>query len=1296
MTTADDQYRLPATTPAPDLPRAPYSRGDSGPVVRRDHTVGVTAWARLRGFADAAGVTPRAALVAALGEVIRTWSRTGRFALGCVTPGGVRPVAVGGDATFADRLVAVEEQLDAHEGGATRPAPAGPRHTGPAAGTPVTCAVLTGPAASADRADALPVGGVHVAVRQDAGGLLVRWHTRDALFPPGVPEDLADAYGRLLDLLAADPTAWRQRRFALVPQRHLDVVAAVNATDRPLPSALPHELVAANARRHPDRVAVIAADRRLTYGELDRRATRLARTLRRAGAGPGRLVAVVMEKGWEQFVAVYGVLTAGAAYLPIDPAVPADRIAYLLRDGEAGLVLTQSALDRRLRWPASVRRISVDTDTDIDTDATPLDPVQQQSDLAYVISTSGSTGRPKGVMVDNRGLLNAVLDLNRRFGIGPEARSLAVSGLHFDASVFDVFGPLIAGGSVVVPAPADRPDPAHWAELMRRERVTCWLSVPALMEMLVGHLERAGDRGLPTLRLALLGGDWIPLDLPDRLRRLAERVQVVSIGGPTETICVSVVHPIGEVEPAWTSIPYGSPISNQHYYVLDERLSPRPAWVPGQICIGSAVGLARGYWRDPERTRARFRTLPDTGERVYASGDIGRYLPDGTLQILGREDFQVKIQGHRIEPGEIEAALVRHPDVERAAVVAPESDTGARRLVGFVVPPAARTPDHEALRDFLSRTLPAYMVPARLSTVEALPLTANGKVDRLALTEAAGAVDPGGDPGGGPPPRTPAEGTVAALWAEALGLRRIGVHADFFALGGDSLAASRLCGPLYERTGVHITLREFVAGPTVAELAGRLDAAPAAGGRTGGPGDPASPPDADPADATTPLPGQRGMWTAEQMAGGGLYTLVFTAELEGPLDVSRLAGAVDDTLARHDGLRTGFRLGAADLERFVVGPDRGPRPVHVEVPAGAPWPDIVRTTALAHASRPFAFDQGPPLRILLVRGGPRRHALVLVTHHMLVDGWAIGLALREILARYDAAVRGATPELRPAPRPDVVPARLRRLRQRGDLRSQADFWVRRLDGVPTVLDLPSARLRPARQDPAGGRIPLDYGATHSTAVEHRARQLGVTRFACLLAGFGLALARRTGRRRLLVGVPTSRRPATELHDLVAHCTVVVPVLVEVDGDTPVESYLRAVHGSIADSVSNADLPFEEMVRIAGGNGDPRRNPLVQAVFGMYDTLVDWRTTAGRVSVRIEEVHAGGSPMDLTVALQRADPIGGTIEFATAVWGRAEAERFRADLLATTAALAGARGRLADLPSLVDDDAPHNRLRTAPA
>ncbi|UWP80112.1 amino acid adenylation domain-containing protein [Dactylosporangium fulvum] len=1290
MTTVDDRRRAPASVPAPDLPRAPGAGGDEpGQVVERGHDLPAAGWTRLRRCADSADVTPRAAVVAALAEVIRTWSRTERFAIGCVSTGGVSSVSSDGDATFADRAIAVDTQL----------AVPGPPHEPSAAGPPVTCAVLTGPLSR----DIPPGSAVHVTVDEQDGGLRVRWHTRDALFPPGVPEDLADACGRLLDLLAADGSAWRRCHFPLVPQRHLDVVAAVNATDRPLPSALPHELVAANARRHPDREAVIAADRRLTYGELHRRATRVARTLRDAGAGPGRLVAIVMEKGWEQFVGVYAVLTAGAAYLPIDPATPDERLEYLLRDGEVDLVLTQSTVDRRLRWPASVRRIPVDAFDDATDDGAaagdaPLPTAQQPADLAYVISTSGSTGRPKGVMVDNRGLLNAVLDLNRRFGIGPGARSLAVSGLHFDASVFDVFGPLIAGGSVVVPAPADRPDPGHWAELMRRERVTCWLSVPALMEMLVGHLERSGHRPLPSLRLALLGGDWIPLDLPDRLRRLAGRVQVVSIGGPTETICVSVLYPIGPVDPAWTSIPYGRPTSNQHYYVLDEHLRPRPAWVPGQICIGSAVGLARGYWRDPDRTRDRFLTMPDTGERIYASGDIGRYRPDGTLEILGREDFQVKIQGYRIELGEIDAALARHPDVERVAVVASRSSGGAHRLVAFVVPKGSARADPEQLRAFLRRTLPAYMVPSRLRTVEALPLTANGKVDRLALTELAAAVHSAGDDGGGPPPGTPAEQAVAGLWTETLGLERIGVDADFFALGGDSLAACRLCGHLYERFGVHVTLREFVAGPTIAELGKRLGAAPAPDDATGHPDGGVAPPALDPADATTPLPGQRGMWTAEQVTGGRMYTLVFTVELDGPLDVAGLDDAVARTVARHEGLRTGFRLGARDLERFAVAEDRGPRPVHVEAPAGTPWPEAVRTTALAHAARPFALDQGPPLRLLLVRGGPRRHALVLVTHHMLVDGWAIGLALREILARYDASVRGTTPDLRPAPRPGVVTARLRRLRELGELRRQAEFWTRRLDGVPTVLDLPATRPRPSRQDPAGARVPLEYGATRTDAVERRARELGVTRFACLLAGFGLVLARRTGQRRLLVGVPTSRRPATELHDLVAHCTVVVPVLVEADADTPVEDYLRAVHGSIADSVSNADLPFEDVVRIAGGNGDPSRNPVVQAVFGMYDTLIDWTTAAGGLRVRIEELHAGGSPMDLTVALQRADPVGGTVEFAAAVWDRAAAEDFRADLIATTAALAEARGRLADVADLRASlvDAAHNRVRTAPA
>ncbi len=434
--------------------------------------------------------------------------------------------------------------------------------------------------------------------------------------------------------------------------------------------------------------------RTLSYGELARRARLIGNHLRQAGAQPGTLVAVVMEKGWEQVAAVLGILMSGAAYLPLDPDLPRERLHGLLAQGEATLALTQPALDAHLEWPQGVQRLLV-TEEDKGDD-TPLAPVQKPTDLAYVIFTSGSTGMPKGVMMDHRGPMNTLDDLNERFQIGPADRVLALSALSFDLSVYDIFGLLAAGGTIVMPSDDALRDPAAWSDLMAREGVTLWDSVPALMQMLTDYLATSAlpQSARPAmLRLAFLSGDWIPVSLPDQIRRLLgdpprRPVEVIGMGGATEASIWSVINPVGNVDPAWRSIPYGKAMRNQSWHILDDAMQPVPPGETGNLFIGG-IGLSLGYWRDAEKTAASFIRHPETGERLYRTGDLGRWLPDGNIEFGGRADFQVKLRGFRIELGEIESVLAQHPAVQDVVTLAREDTPGDKRLVAYVVPDAA-------------------------------------------------------------------------------------------------------------------------------------------------------------------------------------------------------------------------------------------------------------------------------------------------------------------------------------------------------------------------------------------------------------------------------------------------------------------------------------------------------------------------------------------------------------------------------------------------------------------------------
>lgn len=717
--------RLENLPPAPDLPLAVSPTTLVKPrFERRRAALSAFHWGELKRRFAQADLAPSAALATVFAEILAGWSKSPRFTIN-LTLFNRRPVhsQVGelvGDFTsltllavesesgdgFLSRARALQRQLwrdlDNQSVSAVQVLRDLSRERGELArgSMPVvftsTLSMTTGTSAAETEAGvADPVVVVYSLnqgpqvwidhqVSERRGELVFNWDVVEGLFPPGLIDAMFEAYRTLLETLAQADEAWRVVPLPLVPTAQLEQRAAVNATEAPVTDDLLHTLFRTQAARRPEATAVVAGDRRLTYGELAARAGWLGRRLRDLGARPNTLVAVAMEKGWEQVAAVLGVLEAGAAYLPVDPSLPPDRLGYLIAHGEVRIALTQSWLEDRLDWPPGIVRISVDREP-ANEGLELLEISQAPGDLAYVIYTSGSTGLPKGVMIDHRGAVNTILDVNHRFALGPKDAVLAVSSLSFDLSVFDIFGLLAAGGKVIVPEPGTSRDAERWVELLHREGVTLWNTVPALFEMLVEHVSGRPDLLTPPLRLALLSGDWIPLSLPDRARQALPGIQVVSLGGATEASIWSILYPVAEVVRDWKSIPYGRPMLNQSFSVLDGQLEARPVWVSGQLYIGG-IGLALGYWRDEERTRASFIRHPRTGERLYRTGDLGRYLPDATIEFLGREDFQVKIHGYRIELGEIESTLSQHPAVRECVVAAPGSPQGARRLVAYVVP----------------------------------------------------------------------------------------------------------------------------------------------------------------------------------------------------------------------------------------------------------------------------------------------------------------------------------------------------------------------------------------------------------------------------------------------------------------------------------------------------------------------------------------------------------------------------------------------------------------------------------
>ncbi|MFI7351618.1 amino acid adenylation domain-containing protein [Streptomyces sp. NPDC049936] len=778
--------RLDTLPPAPELPLAeaweagvsdpretahPAAPAESGTFRRLEALLPAAERDRLTERAARRGLTLSTALLTAYAETVGRWSRAGRFTLnvptvdrpdlhedigrlvGDFTSLELLAVDLDAPAAFAERTRLLGEQLLedlAH-----------PLFTGSEvlaelsrrAGGPVLMPVVfTSALGSGATSEGVPPEVTYAVTRTPqvwldcqvmhrGDTLSLSWDIREGALAHGVADAMFEAYTGLVRTLSAEgaagDAAWDAPAGITLPEGQAVRRNAVNATAGPLPDALLHEPVLAQARITPEAIAVRTPELTLTYQQLVARATAVAEALTASGLRAGEPVAIWADKGWEQVVAVFGTLMAGGAYLPVDTAQPPARRDTIIADAGVRTVLTQSWLAEIDDLPEGVTAVAVDllpqdAQAAPAASATPRDP----DDLAYIIYTSGSTGTPKGVMISHRAALNTVEDVNRRFGVTERDRVLGIAGLGFDLSVYDLFGPLAVGACLVLPAADRRGDPSHWAELVRDFGVTVWNSVPGQLHMLCDWLRSEPPADDASLRLALISGDWIPVALPDQARELLPGLEVISLGGATEGSIWSIAHAVDAVDTARPSIPYGRPLTNQTFAVLDRHLRARPEWVPGELFIGGA-GVAMGYFGDESRTAERFLTDPATGQRLYRTGDLGRYLPDGTIEFLGREDAQIKIRGYRVELAEVEAAVQAHPEVAAGAVIVDDSAAGGRRLAAFVE--TARkdgTPDADAG----SAGTPTPGTQARTAAADAVR-EASAAVDAARLTEFLAALD---------------------------------------------------------------------------------------------------------------------------------------------------------------------------------------------------------------------------------------------------------------------------------------------------------------------------------------------------------------------------------------------------------------------------------------------------------------------------------------------------------------------------------------------------------------------------
>ncbi|OFA06937.1 non-ribosomal peptide synthetase [Duganella sp. HH101] len=964
-----------------------------------------------------------------------------------------------------------------------------------------------------------------------------------------------------------------------------------NRTASPFPEGQPaHRQFEEQVLRTPDACAVETAHgERLSYAVLNARANRLARQLRTRGVGADALVGLCAERSADMVAGVLAILKAGGAYVPLDPAYPADRLAYMLADARPALLLTERTLLDRL--PAGDTPVlcfedagglaAADGEANLPDHALP-------DNLAYVIYTSGTTGRPKGAALAHRGLRNLIHAQSLAFGLAPGQRVLQFASFNFDASIWEIVMALSCGATLCL-AERDALMPGEDLQKTLQDRA---IGVATLGPVALNLLE---PEGLPQLHTVIAAGEACPQALANRWATTGRRL--FNGYGPTEaTVCATLYQcATGQ----GSAPPIGRPLPNTQVYILDADLNPQPAGVAGELHIGG-MGLARGYLNRPDLSADKF--IPDPfgpvpGARLYKSGDLARYLADGNIEYLGRIDQQVKLRGMRVELGEIEAALAAQPGVRDALAIARED-----RLYAYVVADAAGESGTQpavlstVLRSALAAMLPAHMVPAQIVVMDGLPLTPNGKVDRAALpvpgVVAAEFIAPQGAD----------ELAVAAIWSEVLKCERIGAHDNFFALGGHSLLATRAVSKLRAAFGLALPLRAIFEAPTVAALALRLrEAGNDKAGHAGG-SDIIAP--ASRHGALLPSFAQQRLWFFDRMApGGALYNMPLALRLAGALSVEAMARALETIVERHEALRTTFASDdGAPLTVF-----RAPGPLALPVTdlttldSGGRQAEAERLM-LAEARAPFDLAAGPLLRAGVLRLAPQEHVLLVTVHHIVSDGWSIGVLMQEMVELYAAFIAGRPPVLAPLPIQYADYAQWQRQWLAGEARQrQIDYWTARLAGAPTLLSLPSDRPRPAVQTYAGALLPFMVDGPATQALHALGQRHQATLFMTLAAAFSVLLARHSGQDDICIGTPIANRQRGEVEGMIGFFVNTLVLRAQVDENASFTRLLEQMRDLSLDAYAHQDMPFEQLVEALKPVRDVSHTPLFQAMLVLQNT-----------------------------------------------------------------------------------------------
>ncbi|HEX3029962.1 MAG TPA: amino acid adenylation domain-containing protein [Clostridia bacterium] len=940
-----------------------------------------------------------------------------------------------------------------------------------------------------------------------------------------------------------------------------------------------HKLFEEQVERTPGNTAIVCGERKITYRELNEKANQLAHFLIDRGVKPYHNIGLMMRRGIDMVIGMYGILKAGAAYVPIDPEYPEARKEYIARNSELSMVLADEDLDSGFEHSEIVK---INHNELLKYSYENPSVFKDSHELAYVIYTSGSTGLPKGVMIEHHSAVNLISWVNKRYDVNEKDVLLFVTSVCFDLSVYDVLGTLASGAKIVIADKARIQDAKELKSLMEMERITFWDSVPTTMNYLVNDMEEnCSDFKQYDLRLVFLSGDWIPVNLPGRIKKYFPNTKVISLGGATEGTVWSIYYQVETSIEYQTSIPYGKPIDNNYFYILDKEMRAVPFGVAGELYIGG-VGVARGYINDVEKTKASFvknRFLNAEGERMYKTGDYGRLLPDGNIEFLGRIDHQVKIRGYRVELGEIETQLIKYKSVKGAVVVDRTDNSGNKYICAFYI--SSEELAASEIRDFLSKELPEYMIPSYYAQIEEIPLSANGKVDRKALPAIGIDFDTETEYIA---PESDYEVRLAKIWVEILGIDKVGVNNSFFELGGHSLKATALANRIHKEFNVEIPLRKIFSAQTIKEMASFIkDSKESIYSSI----KPIEKKEYYPASSA-----QKRIYALSQMNSNSMnYNMPGAVVIEGSLNKERLEDIFNQIVMRHETLRTSFEVINGEIVQRI----------HKEAFINIVYYDVDGKEAnniINEFIKPFDLGAAPLIRICLIKIKQDSHILVYDMHHIISDGSSMGILVRDFLTLYDGK---QLPELNVQYK-DYAEWQYK-FSNSDRMKDEEKFWMDVLSGEIPSLKLPTDFTRPTIQSFEGDRLEiiLDKGVT--AKLRKMAARRNSTLYMVLLAIYNILLSKLSSQEDILIGSVAAGRQHPDLDDLIGLFVNTVVMRNYPKSDMSFSDFLKEVKQNSLKAIENQDYQFDELVDKLSLKRNPGHNPVFDAGFAMQNTYV---------------------------------------------------------------------------------------------